>query len=271
MDENLYEKLEKLFYESDLGVTISIDLTNKIKEIVKNEPDIKSDKILEKIKKELLKETHPYVEKEKTKPHVIMIVGVNGAGKTTSIAKVAKYYHDQDKKVLLIAADTYRAAAADQLELWAKKIGVEIVKSKHGSDPSSVVFDGLKASLARDVDVVIIDTAGRLHTKTNLMQELEKIKRVSNKVIENSPHETLLVIDATTGQNGIDQAKIFNSYTPISSIFLSKLDGTAKGGIVLSIQKEIKVPIKWIGIGEKLDDIAFFDAEKFVDDLLSID
>lgn len=271
MDKNLYEELEKLFYESDLGVTISVDLTSKLKELMKKEPDIKSDEILKIIKKELLKETYPFVEKEMKRPHVVMIVGVNGSGKTTSIAKIAKYYHDQNQKVLLIAADTYRAAAADQLEVWAKKIGVDIVKSTHGSDPSSVVFDGLSAAIARDVDIVIIDTAGRLHTKTNLMQELEKIKRVANKVIETAPHETLLVIDATTGQNGIDQAKIFNSYTPISSIFLSKLDGTAKGGIVLAIQKEIKVPIKWIGIGEKLEDIAFFNAEKFVDDLLSID
>ncbi len=270
-DVNLYEELEKLFYESDLGVTISVDLTNKLKEFMKKESDITPEKLLEKIKQELLKDVHPYEEIEMKKPHVVMIVGVNGSGKTTSIAKIAKYYHDQNQKVLLIAADTFRAAAVDQLKLWAKKIGVDIISSKHGSDPSSVVFDGLSAAKARDVDVVIIDTAGRLHTKTNLMQELEKIKRVSNKVIEEAPHETLLVIDATTGQNGIDQAKAFNSYTPISSIFLSKLDGTAKGGIVLAIQKEIKVPIKWIGVGERLEDIASFDEKKFIDDLLSID
>jgi len=271
IDDNLFEELEKLFYESDLGVNISCELTSKLKDILRQNPDIKTDEILQIIKQELLKETINYEHPPIQKPHVIMIVGVNGSGKTTSIAKVAKHYHDENKKVLLIAADTYRAAAVDQLELWAKKIGVDVVKSKQGSDPSSVVFDGLAAAKARDVDVVIIDTAGRLHTKTNLMQELEKIKRVSNKVIEGSPNETLLVVDATTGQNGVDQAKIFNSYTPISSIFLTKLDGSAKGGIVLSIQKELKVPIKWIGVGEKLEDITDFDATKFIDDLLGID
>jgi fused signal recognition particle receptor len=270
-DESFFEELEKLFYESDLGVSLSCELTKKIKDILKKDPNIKINDILDILKEELLKQTIPYQEIEVKKPHVIMIVGVNGSGKTTSIAKIANYYHSQGKKVLLIAADTYRAAAVDQLEVWAEKIEVDIIKSLRGSDPSSVVFDGLTAAEARDADVVIIDTAGRLHTKTNLMQELEKIKRVANKVIENSPHETILVIDATTGQNGVDQARIFNSYTPISSIFLSKLDGTAKGGIVLSIQKELKVPIKWIGIGEKLEDIDTFDAKKFLDDLLSIE
>lgn len=270
-DDTLFEELEKLFYESDLGVALSCELTDKIKDILKKDPNIKIDEILNILKKELLKDTLHCEEIELKKPHIIMIVGVNGSGKTTSIAKIAKSYKDQEKKVLLIAADTYRAAAVDQLELWAKKIDIPIIKSLRGADPSSVVFDGLNAAKARDIDIVIIDTAGRLHTKTNLMQELEKIKRVSNKVIENSPHETILVIDATTGQNGVDQAKIFNKYTPISSIFLSKLDGTAKGGIVLSIQKELKVPIKWIGIGEKLEDITYFDPEKFIDALLSLE
>lgn len=271
IDDNLFEELEKLFYESDLGVTLSCDLTQKIKDIIKKDPNIKINEILDILKKELIKETIQYQEVELKKPHVIMVVGVNGSGKTTSIAKIAKYYQDLGKTVLLIAADTYRAAAVDQLETWANRLGIDIIKSLRGSDPSSVVFDGLTAAKARGVDVVIIDTAGRLHTKTNLMQELEKIKRVANKVIENTPHETILIIDATTGQNGVDQARVFNSYTPISSIFLTKLDGTAKGGIVLAIQKELKVPIKWIGVGEKLEDIDNFDAEKFIDDLLSIE
>lgn len=271
IDENLFEELEKLFYESDLGVTLSSELTEKIKLILKKDPNTKIEEILDVLKKDLLKETIKYQEVELKAPHVIMVVGVNGSGKTTSISKIANYYNSQGKSVLLVAADTYRAAAVDQLEVWANKIHVDIIKSLKGSDPSAVVFDGLTAAKARNIDIVIIDTAGRLHTKTNLMQELEKIKRVSNKVIENAPHETILVVDATTGQNGVDQARIFNSYTPISSIFLSKLDGTAKGGIVLSIQKELKVPIKWIGVGEKLDDIEDFDAEKFLDDLLSIE
>jgi fused signal recognition particle receptor len=269
IDTNLFEELEKLFYESDLGVKLSCQLTDKIKDILRKNPNIQTNEILEIIKKELLKEIIFYQEKGLKKLHVIMIVGVNGSGKTTSIAKIAKYYQDQEKKVLLIAADTYRAAAIEQLEIWAKKLNIDIIKSTRGSDPSSVVFDGLCAAKARDIDIVIIDTAGRLHTNINLMQELEKIKRVSNKIIENAPHETILIVDATTGQNGIDQAKIFNNYTPISSIFLTKLDGSAKGGIVLSIQKELKVPIKWIGIGEKLEDISSFDPEKFIDDLLS--
>ncbi|NGX33766.1 MAG: Signal recognition particle receptor FtsY [Candidatus Anoxychlamydiales bacterium] len=270
-DKTLFDELEKLFYESDLGVKISIELTDKVREILKKDPNTSADEILKILKTELLNEVIEKKEIDLKKPHVVMIVGVNGSGKTTSIAKVANYYKDLGKKVLLIAADTYRAAAVEQLSSWAQKIGVDIVKSKQGSDPSSVVFDGLTAAKNRDIDIVIIDTAGRLHTKINLMQELEKIKRVSNNVIENSPHETLLVVDATSGQNGVDAAKIFNSYTPISSIFLTKLDGTAKGGIVLSIQKEIKVPIKWIGLGETLNDITDFDAKDFIEDLLSTD
>ena len=269
IDESLFEELEKLFYESDLGVKISVELTDKVRDLLKKDPDISSDEILKTLKAELLTDIIEYKEIEKKKPHVIMIIGVNGSGKTTSIAKIAKHYKDEGRKVLLIAADTYRAAAVDQLASWAEKAEVDIIKSKQGSDPSSVVFDGLTAALNRDVDIVIIDTAGRLHTKTGLMQELEKIKKVSNKVIETSPNETLLVVDATSGQNGVDGAKVFNSYTPISSIFLTKLDGTAKGGIVLSIQKEIKVPIQWIGLGESLDDITAFNAKEFVDDLLS--
>ncbi|NGX51992.1 MAG: Signal recognition particle receptor FtsY [Candidatus Anoxychlamydiales bacterium] len=271
IDESLFEELEKLFYESDLGVKISVELTDKVRDILKKDPDISSDEILKTLKAELLTDIIEYKEIEKKKPHVIMIIGVNGSGKTTSIAKIAKHYKDEGRKVLLIAADTFRAAAVDQLASWAEKAEVDIIKSKQGSDPSSVVFDGLTAALNRDVDIVIIDTAGRLHTKTGLMQELEKIKKVSNKVIENSPHETLLVVDATSGQNGVDGAKVFNSYTPISSIFLTKLDGTAKGGIVLSIQKEIKVPIQWIGLGESLDDLTAFNAKEFIDDLLSTD
>ena len=272
IDENLFEELEKLFYESDLGVNVSIALTEKLKEILKKDPDLKIEDILKIIKGELEKDIILIkVEETTKKPHVILIVGVNGSGKTTSIAKLAKYYKDQNKKVLLIAADTYRAAAVDQLDAWAKKVDVDIVKSQSKADPSSVVFDGLQAAMSRDIDIVIIDSAGRFHTKTNLMEELGKIKRVTNKVIEKAPHETILLVDATTGQNAIDQAKVFNKYTPITSIFLSKLDGSAKGGIVLSIQKEIKVPIKWIGLGESIEDIASFEPEKFLDELLSLD
>jgi fused signal recognition particle receptor len=271
INDKLFDEFEKLLYESDLGIKISSDLTLKLKDIFKKNNNLKIDEIIKIIKNELLKDTIPFQEAPLKNPHIIMIVGVNGSGKTTSIAKLAKFYKDMGKKVLLIAADTYRAAAIEQLEIWANKIDVDIVKSKQGLDPASVIFDGLNAAKSRDVDVVIIDTAGRLHTKTNLMQELEKIKRVTKKIIEDAPHETILVVDATTGQNAVSQAKTFNEYTPLSSIFLTKLDGSAKGGIVIAIQNEIKVPIKWIGIGEKIEDIEPFDINKFLDDLLSLD
>ncbi len=270
IDEDLFEELEKILYESDLGAKTSIELTEKIKEIFKKNPQIQTEEILTLIKQELKKEIIPIKIEKENNPQVIMIVGVNGSGKTTSLAKLVNHYKNFGKKVLIAAADTYRAAAVEQVDTWAKRLDVNIVKSQMKSDPSSVVYDALEAAKARKADVVIIDTAGRLHTKTDLMHELEKIKRVSNKVIEGSPHETILVLDATTGQNALDQAKIFNKFTPISAIFLTKLDGTAKGGIVISIQKELKIPIKWVGTGETIEDIDLFDPEKFLDDLLAI-
>ncbi|OGN62191.1 MAG: signal recognition particle-docking protein FtsY [Chlamydiae bacterium RIFCSPHIGHO2_12_FULL_27_8] len=270
-DENLFNNLEKLFYESDLGISISTELTEKLKKILKKEPNLKIEDILKILKEDLKKYTVSIEEKPQNSPHVIMIVGVNGGGKTTSIAKLANFYKNDKKKVLLIAADTYRAAAIDQLDIWAKKIDVEIVKSSQGHDPSSVVFDGLNKAKAKNFDIVIIDTSGRLHTKTDLMQELNKIKKVSTKVLERDIDETILIIDATTGQNALDQAKNFNNYTKISSIFLTKLDGSAKGGIIINIQKELQIPIKWIGLGEKIEDISIFDTENFIDQLLSLD
>ncbi|NGX56343.1 MAG: Signal recognition particle receptor FtsY [Candidatus Anoxychlamydiales bacterium] len=270
IDEDLFFELEKLFYESDLGAKLSIELSEKIKEIIKKNPNFKFEDIIEIIKKDLLNEIVKEDEKTIKKPHVIMVVGVNGAGKTTSIAKLANYYKSQNKKVLIAAADTYRAAAVDQIDIWAKKLNIDIVKSTQGSDPAACVFDAITSATKKDIDIVIIDTAGRLHTKIDLMQELNKISRVSKKVISDAPHETILVLDATTGQNALDQAKIFNSYAPITSIFLTKLDGTAKGGIVISIQKELKIPIKFVGIGEKADDIEIFDPTAFIETLLSI-
>jgi fused signal recognition particle receptor len=199
------------------------------------------------------------------------MVGVNGGGKTTSLAKLAKHYQNLQKKVLLVAADTYRAAATEQLEKWAAKLHIDLIKSKQGSDPSAVVFDALSAAKARNIDVVLIDTAGRLQTKTDLMKELEKIRRICQKQVPHAPHETLLVVDATTGQNGLDQAKIFHQYTPIDGIILTKLDGSAKGGIVIAIQKELKIPILWVGLGEKEEDLVPFDAKEFVDALLCVE
>jgi fused signal recognition particle receptor len=196
-----------------------------------------------------------------------MVAGVNGSGKTTSIAKLANFFIKQGKKVMLSASDTFRAAAVEQLDIWSKRIGADIVKHQTGADPAAVTFDALEASLSRGIDVLIVDTAGRLHTNDNLMNELSKIKRVISKKIENAPHEVLMVLDATTGQNAVSQAKLFNRAVDITGIFLSKLDGTAKGGIILGMRNEIDIPVKFIGIGEGAEDIQEFDADKFVDAL----
>jgi len=198
---------------------------------------------------------------------VIMVIGVNGTGKTTTISKIAQKLKGQGKSVLLAAADTFRAAAIEQLEVWGQRVGCEVIKHKSGSDPSAVVFDALKAGKARGSDVIIVDTAGRLHTKVNLMEELKKIKRVMARELPNSPPEILLVLDATTGQNAIAQAKMFDKELGVTGIVLTKLDGTAKGGILISISDELKIPIRYIGIGEKVDDLREFNARDFVDAL----
>ena len=200
-------------------------------------------------------------------PRVLLIVGVNGSGKTTSIAKLARAYQSEGKKVLLAAGDTFRAAAIEQLSTWSERLGVDIIKSKPGADPSAVAFDALTAAQARDCDIVLIDTAGRLQNKVDLMQELEKIKRVCQKVIPSAPHETLLVLDATTGQNAIDQATLFHQVTPLSGIILAKLDGSAKGGIILSIYQKLKIPVLWVGTGEGPDDLEPFDPATYADSL----
>ncbi|MBI5346733.1 MAG: signal recognition particle-docking protein FtsY [Chlamydiae bacterium] len=270
IDEASYQELEKTFYEADLGAKCSMELVEKIKELLRKNPEMSSNELLLEIKKELLSVIVEPQELALKKPHVIMIVGVNGSGKTTSIVKLANFYKKQNKKVLLVAADTFRAAAVEQLDAWAKRLDIDIVKSQIKADPSSVVFDALSSAKVKGYDVVLIDTAGRLHTKTDLMQELEKIKRVANKVVEDSPNETILILDATIGQNALDQAKIFNSFTPVSSILLSKLDGTAKGGIVIAVQKELKIPIKWVGIGETVEDLAPFEKEEFINALLDL-
>lgn len=271
IDESSYEHLEQLFFESDLGAELSMDLVEKVKKIIKTNQDISSEQILSEIKQELL----PFFPSENTSlniektPYVALVVGINGSGKTTSIAKLAHLLKQEGKKVLVVAADTFRAAAIEQLEHWSHKIGVDFIKSQPGSDPAAVVHDALISSKAKQVDVVLIDTAGRLHTKTDLMHELEKIKRVCKKLVDNAPQETLLVLDATTGQNGLDQVKIFHQFTPISSIFLTKLDGSAKGGIVVAIQKELNIPVSWVGLGESKEDLIRFDAKEFLDTLLS--
>ena len=270
LDESTLEQMEQLFYEADLGVQTSQLLVEKIRSIHQKNPDLKGDGLLEEVKKELVAILQKYpadLNFSTENPTVILIIGVNGNGKTTSVAKLTKKLIDQKKKVLIAGADTFRAAAMEQLEVWAHRLNVEMVKGLSKSDPASVAFDGVSAAKARNSDVIIIDTAGRLHTKTPLMQELEKIKRSCQKVIPGCPHETLLVLDATTGQNAIDQARIFNKFTPISGIILTKLDGTAKGGIVISIQQQLGIPIKFIGVGEGIDDLEPFDAESFVNAL----
>jgi fused signal recognition particle receptor len=203
-------------------------------------------------------------------PHVILIVGVNGSGKTTSIAKLAHYYRAEGKSVLIAAGDTFRAAAIEQLETWGQRVGVPVIKSKPNGDPSAVAFDAIASAKAKSIDIVLIDTAGRLQTKTDLMQELAKVRRVCQKQIPDAPHETLLILDATVGQNALDAARVFHQFTPITGIVLTKLDGSAKGGIAVAIQKELKIPIRWIGLGEKESDLAFFDVEHYINALLGL-
>jgi fused signal recognition particle receptor len=208
--------------------------------------------------------TPPKTPPLSARPWVIVFLGVNGVGKTTTIAKLAAQYRSAGKKVLLVAADTFRAAAIEQLEAWAKRVGVDVVKHRPGADPSAVVYDGIQAAKSRGIDVLLIDTAGRLHTKVHLIEELKKIRRVISREQTDAPHETLLVLDATTGQNGLQQARVFKEATDISGIVLTKLDGTAKGGVIVSIQEELGVPVRYVGIGEELEDLQPFDASQFV-------
>lgn len=266
-NEETIEALEALFYEADLGGTASSELAEFARKLSKK--NTSSEDILKGIKEELLNQllNLPSFEQNVGTPHVILIVGVNGNGKTTTTAKLAYHYKKQGKKVLIAAADTFRAAATEQLEKWAKSVDCDLVKGLPGSDPAAVVFDAIAAAKSRGHDIVLIDTAGRLHTKTDLMKELEKIKRVCGKAHPGSPHETLLVLDATIGQNGIDQAHIFHKFTPLSGLILTKLDGTAKGGAAIAIQKKLQLPIKYVGTGETLEAFDSFDPQSFVEDL----
>lgn len=269
IDDETLEALEKAFYEADLGVQTAMELTQKVKELYAKDPTLTGEDLLTAIRQEIMRilVTNLPSSAPITSPHIILIVGVNGNGKTTSVAKLARRYQADGKTVLVAAADTFRAAAIEQLAHWASRYQIDIVKGAPNSDPAAVAFDAVTAGKARNSDVVIIDTAGRLHTKLPLMHELEKIKRACRKLVEGAPHETLLVLDATTGQNAIEQAKIFNQFTPISGLILTKLDGSAKGGIVVSIQRQLGIPVKYIGIGETIDDLEPFDAETYVNAL----
>ena len=267
IDDDLLEEIEEVLITSDIGVPTTMALMERIG---KNADQIaNADEFKAALKKEMrtLVDFEAPVESME-KPHVVMVVGVNGVGKTTTIGKLAAKYAAEGKKVLLSASDTFRAAAVEQLEIWAQRAGADIVRHKDKSDPAAVAFDSVEAAMARDIDVVIVDTAGRLHTKVNLMEELKKIKRSIGKKIQAAPHEIFLVLDATTGQNAVSQAQLFDEHIDLTGIILTKLDGTAKGGIVLGICHSLKVPIRYIGIGEGIDDLQKFDPALFVDALL---
>lgn len=268
LDDEMLEELEELLITSDVGVKTSLQLIENLSaksSVISNSEDLK---------KALKEEIYNFINVQEkapatiSKPHVMMVVGVNGVGKTTTIGKLAFRFVREGKKVLIVAADTFRAAASDQLAVWAERSGADIVRHKDNSDPAAVAFDGIEAAIARKVDIVIIDTAGRLHTKKNLMEELKKIERTVSGKIPDAPHETLMVVDATTGQNALQQAQLFNEAVGIDSIALTKLDGTAKGGIVIGITNTLNVQLKYIGIGEQVEDLQDFDSKEFADAIL---
>lgn len=273
IDEDLLEELEEILIQTDVGVETTMKIIDRLRDRTVEERTKKPEEIQALLRDEMtaiLEGQSPSSTdiESTTGPHVIMVVGVNGVGKTTTIGKMAARYKQDGKSVLLAAGDTFRAAAIEQLEIWADRAGVDIVKHQQDADPAAVAYDALQAAIARNVDILIIDTAGRLHTKANLMEELKKIKRTLGKLADGVPHETLIVLDGTTGQNAQTQAKMFHeAMGGISGIVLTKLDGTAKGGIVLSIADSLSVPVKLIGVGEGIDDLQDFDAKTFVDAL----
>jgi len=270
IDDLLLEELEEILITSDIGVKTTQQLLEKVSEKVKRKELEDADHLKKALQEEMFLILHQQenpLDISSANPFVIMVIGVNGTGKTTTLSKMAQKFKAQGKSVLLVAGDTFRAAAIEQLEIWGQRVGCEVIKHQSGSDPSAVVFDALKAGKARGSDIIIVDTAGRLHTKINLMEELKKIKRVMAREVLNSPHEVLLVLDATTGQNAISQAKMFNRELGVTGIVLTKLDGTAKGGILISISDELRIPIRYIGVGEKADDLREFNARDFVDAL----
>jgi fused signal recognition particle receptor len=277
VDDEVLDNLEEVLITSDVGVDTTLKIIKRIESRVSKDKYMGTSELNHILKEEiaaLLSEheegnVFSFSDDLPAKPHVIMVVGVNGVGKTTTIGKLAWHFKQAGKNVYMGAADTFRAAAVDQLSIWAERVGVEIIKQEMGSDPASVAFDALSSAMANDVDVVIIDTAGRLHNKANLMNELTKIKRVMTKVIPDAPHEILLILDGSTGQNAFEQAKQFTAATEVNALALTKLDGTAKGGVVIGISDQFKIPVKYIGIGEKLEDLLVFDKTEFVDSLFS--
>ncbi|MBT3394782.1 MAG: signal recognition particle-docking protein FtsY [Waddliaceae bacterium] len=268
IDDDVLEELEEALYDADIGVDTASSLIETIRLTSKKNRGSSCEEILDILRDEVFgilskHENTGLSEAPAGEPTVIFIVGVNGSGKTTASAKLAHALSDMGKSVMFAAADTFRAAATEQLSLWAERLGIDIVKGKYKSDPAAVVYDAVAAAKARNVDVIIIDTAGRLQAKTHLMHELEKMRRSCEKVLPGAPHETLLILDATIGQNAIDQALVFNDFTPLTGVVLTKLDGTAKGGIVVAVQQKLGIPVKFIGIGESLEDLEPFDAKTF--------
>jgi fused signal recognition particle receptor len=274
VDESALEELEMSLLASDLGVGTSAEIVAALRERVKRHEVHNGAELKALLKTEIqaildAREEEDFFKPRYTAPpRVIMMVGVNGTGKTTTTGKLAFYFRRQGKTVLLCAADTFRAAAIEQLEVWGQRTGVEMIKTKQGGDPSAVLFDGMRAAQARATDVLSVDTAGRLHTKDNLMAELSKMRRTAQRIIPSAPHEVLLVMDATTGQNGLQQARLFTESAGVTGIVLTKLDGTAKGGIAVAIARELKVPVRYVGVGEKLEDLLPFDSKAFVDSML---
>lgn len=267
VDDEVLDELEAVLISADVGVDTTIEIIERLQKRVKEQKYLNTEelhKILQEEIQQMLVLPPASIFTVDAKPYVIMVVGVNGVGKTTTIGKLANMFKQSGYSVMLGAADTFRAAAIDQLKVWADRVGVPIITQQHGSDPASVAFDTLQSAKAKNIDVVIIDTAGRLHNKVNLMNELSKVKNVMKKVIPDAPHEVLLVLDATTGQNAFEQCKQFTNATQVNAIALTKLDGTAKGGVAIGLSHQFNIPIKYIGTGEKLTDIQLFDAQKYI-------
>ena len=277
VDDEVLDNLEEVLVTSDVGVDTTLRIIERIEKRVSKDRYLNTEELNRILKEEIAglleennkEEVDDFTADYNQKPHVIMVVGVNGVGKTTTIGKIAHQYKSAGKSVILGAADTFRAAAIDQLDVWAQRVDVPIIKQQMGSDPASVAYDTVDSAKSKGADIAIIDTAGRLHNKTNLMNELSKIKRVMEKVIPGAPHEVLLVLDGSTGQNAFEQAKQFTAATQVSSLAITKLDGTAKGGVVIGISDQFKIPVKFIGIGEKVEDLQIFNKTEFVDSLFS--
>ena len=277
IDEELLDELEDVLIQSDVGVATTLKIINALEARTAKDKYLGNEDLMRMMQEEILELlVSPNHEKEISKdasfdhkPHVVMVVGVNGVGKTTTVGKLAHQFKSSGKKVMLGAADTFRAGAIDQLQIWADRVGVPLVRQEMGSDPASVAFDTLESAKAQGVDIVFIDTAGRLHNKVNLMNELSKVKRVMSKVVPDAPHEVLLVLDGSTGQNAFEQAKQFTAATEVTSLAITKLDGTAKGGVLLGISDQFQIPVKYIGVGEGIEDLQFFDKRNFIQTLFN--